>query len=130
MGCAPVRPSCPSGAACLSVSTRIHWRLNTIQRTAEFDRWLGALRDGKAKARVLARIASAQHGNFGDCKAIGDGVREMRIDVGPGYRLYFMRRAETVYLLLAGGDKATQARDIRRAKTMVHELKERGTHRE
>jgi putative addiction module killer protein len=84
------------------------------------------LRDGQAKARVLARIASAQHGNFGDCKAIGAGVSEMRIDVGPGYRLYFVRRAETVYLLLAGGDKSTQVRDIRRAKTMMRELKETG----
>jgi putative addiction module killer protein len=73
------------------------------------------LRDGQAKARVLARIASAQHGNFGDCKAIG-----------AGYRLYFVRRAETVYLLLAGGDKSTQVRDIRRAKTMMRELKETG----
>ena len=100
--------------------------MNTIQRTAEFDRWLGALRDGKAKARVLARIASAQHGNFGDCKAIREGVSEMRIDVGPGYRLYFVRRAETVYLLLAGGDKSTQLRDIRRAMKMVRELKESG----
>ena len=100
--------------------------MNTIQRTAEFDQWLGALRDGKAKAQVLARIASAQHGNFGDCKAIGEGVSEMRIDVGPGYRLYFMRRAETVYLLLAGGDKSTQVRDIRRAKTIVRELKASG----
>jgi putative addiction module killer protein len=100
--------------------------LNTIQRTAEFDRWLGALRDGKAKARVLARIASAQHGNFGDCKAIREGVSEMRIDVGPGYRLYFVRRAETVHLLLAGGDKSTQLRDIRRAMKMVRELKESG----
>jgi putative addiction module killer protein len=84
------------------------------------------LRDGQAKARVLARIASAQHGNFGDCKAIGAGVSEMRIDVGPGYRLYFVRRAEIVYLLLAGGDKSTQVRDIRRAKTMMRELKESG----
>jgi putative addiction module killer protein len=102
--------------------------LNTIQRTAEFDRWLGALRDGKAKARVLARIASAQHGNFGDCKGIGDGVSETRIDAGPGYRLYFMRRADAVYLLLAGGDKSTQDRDIRRAKTMVRELKKSDAH--
>jgi putative addiction module killer protein len=71
-----------------------------------------------------ARIASAQHGNLGDCKGIGDGVSEMRIDAGPGYRLYFMRRAAAVYLLLAGGDKSTQARDIRRAKIMVREPKE------
>lgn len=104
--------------------------MNTIQRTAEFDRWLGALRDGKAKARVLARIASAQHGNFGDCKALGEGASEMRIDVGSGYRLYFMRRAETVYLLSAGGDKSTQARDIRRTKTMVRKLKASDAHQE
>ena len=89
--------------------------MNTIQRIAEFDRWLGALRDREAQARILARIASAQHGNFGDCKVLGEGVSEMRVDVGPGYRVYFMRRGETVYLLLVGGDKSTQAMDVRRA---------------
>lgn len=101
---------------------------NTIQRTAEFDRWLSALRDRKAQARILARIISAQHSNFGDCKALGDGVSEMRIDVGGGYRVYFMRRGEATYLLLAGGDKSTQARDIRRAKSMARELKEPDAH--
>jgi putative addiction module killer protein len=98
--------------------------LNSLQRTTEFDRWLRALRDRTAQARILARIASARDGNFGDCKSIGEGVREMRIDIGPGYRVYFTRRGETVYLLLAGGDKSTQARDIRRAKDMVRELNE------
>jgi putative addiction module killer protein len=98
--------------------------MNSIQRTAEFDRWLGALRDRKAQARILARIASAQHGNFGGCKALGEGVSEMRIDVGPGYRVYFTRRGETVYLLPFGGDKPTQARDIRRAQRMARQLKQ------
>ena len=82
----------------------------------------------KAQARILARIVSAQHGNFGDCKAVGEGLSEMRIDVGAGYRVYFMRRGEAVYLLLAGGDKSTQARDIRRARNMARELKESGAH--
>jgi putative addiction module killer protein len=96
--------------------------LNTIQRTAEFDRWLNALRDRKGQARILARIVSAAHGNFGDCKSVGAGVSEMRIDVGPGYRVYFTRRGETVYLLLAGGDKSTQVADIRRTRRMVRDL--------
>ena len=104
--------------------------MNSIQRTADFDRWLDILRDRKAQARIIARIVSAQHGNFGDCKALGEGVSEMRIDFGPGYRVYFMRRGETVYLLLAGGDKSTQARDIRRAKSMARDLKEMDTRQE
>ena len=102
--------------------------MNTIQRTAEFDRWLGALRDPKAQARIIARIVAAQQGNFGDCKAVGEGVSEMRIDVGAGYRVYFMRLGQAVYLLLAGGDKSTQTRDIRRAKSMARELKQTDAH--
>ena len=100
--------------------------MNTIHRTAEFDRWLSALRDRKAQARILARIVSAQHGNFGDCKSMGEGVSEMRVDFGPGYRVYYTRQGETVYLLLAGGDKATQAKDIKRARGIVRELKASG----
>ena len=100
--------------------------MNTIHRTADFDRWLTALRDRKAQARILARIVSAQHGNFGDCKSMGEGVSEMRIDIGPGYRVYYTRQAETVYLLLAGGDKSTQAKDIKRAQGMVRKLKASG----
>lgn len=96
--------------------------MNSIQRTADFDRWLDILRDRKAQARIIARIVSAQHGNFGDCKALGEGVSEMRIDFGPGYRVYFMRRGETVYLLLVGGDKSTQTRDVRRAKSMARDF--------
>jgi putative addiction module killer protein len=104
--------------------------LNTILRTAEFDRWLGALRDRKAQARILARIASARHGNFGDCKSVGGGVGEMRVDIGPGYRVYFMRRGQAVYLLLVGGDKSTQTTDVRRAQRMAYQLKESDAHKE
>jgi putative addiction module killer protein len=100
--------------------------LNSIHRTAEFDRWLCALRDRKAQARILARIVSAQHGNFGDRKSPGEGVSEMRVDFGPGYRVYYTRQAETVYLLLAGGDKSTQAKDVKRSRRMVRELKASG----
>jgi putative addiction module killer protein len=79
-----------------------------IDRTAEFDGWLKTLKNRKAQARILARIVSAELGNFGDCKPVGEGVSEMRIDFGPGYRVYFTRRGATVYLLLTGGDKSTQ----------------------
>ena len=94
----------------------------TFVRHAIFDEWLHRLRDAKAKARILARITSATYGNFGDCKPVGNGVSEMRVHVGPGYRLYFTRQGKTVYLLLCGGDKSTQDRDIERAKALAQEL--------
>lgn len=86
-----------------------------IEQTDEFDRWLKSLRDQRAVLRVLSRIDSAIHGNFGDCAPVGEGVSEMRIHYGPGYRLYFTRRGAVVYLLLLGGDKSSQKRDIKRA---------------
>jgi putative addiction module killer protein len=95
----------------------------TFLRSDEFNIWLSALRDNVAKARIIARIRSAEQGNFGDCKPIGDGISEMRIDVGPGYRLYFSRRDKVVYLLFCGGDKSTQKQDIQRAKTMLLDLR-------
>ena len=95
--------------------------VNTILKTAEFDKWLSGLRDMKAKVRIAARIRNAEVGNFGDCKFF-DGIGEMRVDVGAGYRVYFVRRGEVVYLLLCGGDKSTQDADIKRAKRMVQEL--------
>lgn len=91
----------------------------TILRTDVFDAWLSGLRDHKAKARILVRIRSAERGHWGDCKPVGDKVSEMRIDVGPGYRVYVTRRGSVVYVLLCGGDKSTQARDIRRAKDIA-----------
>ena len=73
---------------------------------------------------LLARIRSAERGNFGDCESVGDGVSEMRIHYGPGYRVYFTRRDETVYVLLCGGTKRRQQRDIRRAREMARLLDE------
>ena len=90
--------------------------------TPEFDAWLKALRDPTGKARILARIRSAESGNFGDCAAVGGGVFEMRIHVGPGYRVYYGRRGEATYLLLCGGDKSSQRRDIRAARDLLSSL--------
>jgi putative addiction module killer protein len=98
--------------------------MNTFLRTVEFDAWLKALRDAIAKARIIARIRSAEAGNFGDCVPIGDGISEMRVHVGPGYRLYFCRRGDVVYLLLCGGDKSSQKKDIKLAKSILKHLEE------
>jgi putative addiction module killer protein len=91
-------------------------------RTPEFDTWLKALRDPVATGRVIARIRSAEAGNFGDCRPVGEGVSEMRIHVGVGYRLYCCRRGELVYLLLCGGDKSSQRSDIDQAKAILRRL--------
>ncbi len=98
--------------------------MTAFVRSEDFDAWLSALDDLKAKARILARLRSATLGNFGDCAAVGEGVSEMRVHVGPGYRVYFVRMGATVYVLLTGGDKSSQKRDIVRAKQMARELKE------
>jgi putative addiction module killer protein len=96
--------------------------MSTFLRTPEFDVWLKALRDPIAKARVIARIRSAEAGNLGDCTPVGDGISEMRIHVGPGYRMYFCRRGEITYLLLCAGDKSSQQKDIRTAKALLKSL--------
>jgi putative addiction module killer protein len=98
--------------------------MNTIVRSSDFDAWLSALADHKAKARVLARIAAAKFGNFGDCEPVGEGVSEMRIHTGAGYRVYFTRTELTTYVLLIGGDKSSQMKDVVRAKSMARDLKE------
>lgn len=98
--------------------------MNTFLRSHEFDEWLAALRDDIGRARIIHRIRSAELGNFGDCEPVGEGVSEMRVHVGPGYRVYFARRGEVVYLLLVGGDKKSQKRDIKRALEMAQSLKE------
>lgn len=92
--------------------------MNTITKTDEFDAWLSDLSDLVAKAKILARIRRAELGNFGDSEPVGDGISEMRIDFGPGYRVYYAREGRVVYLLLNGGDKSTQKTDIKRAKAM------------
>lgn len=96
--------------------------MNTFERSEVFDRWMADLKDMKVRARILQRIASAKYGNFGDCAFIAEGVFEMRIHCGPGYRLYYTRRDQRGYLLLVGGDKGSQKRDIRRAIEMARSL--------
>jgi len=97
--------------------------VNTFVRSSDFDAWLSNLTDQKAKARILARILSATFGNFGDCEPVGEGVSEMRIHVGAGYRIYYTRTGTSVYVLLAGGVKASQTKDVAKAKKMACELK-------
>ncbi|MGB9130294.1 MAG: type II toxin-antitoxin system RelE/ParE family toxin [Thiobacillus sp.] len=94
----------------------------TFLRSEEFDTWLSALKDKLGRARIIHRIRSAEHGNFGDCEAVGEGVSEMRIHFGPGYRVYYTRRGEVIYLLLLGGDKRSQKRDIKHAIEMARAL--------
>ena len=97
--------------------------MNTFYRTAEFDSWLSNLKEKIGKARILKRIRAAEGGNLGDCEPVGEGVSEMRIHVGPGYRLYYTRTGEVIYLLLLGGGKSSQSRDIKRAIEMARSLK-------
>lgn len=84
-------------------------------KTGYFYKWLTSLRDGKARMKIVRRIERAEQGNFGDHKNVDGPVWEMRIDYGPGYRLYYAKKGETVYLLLCGGDKSSQQADIRLA---------------
>ena len=99
--------------------------MNTIVRTAGFDAWLKALKDPLGKARIIERIRSAERNHFGDCSTVGGGVFEMRVHVGPGYRVYFMRRTDVLYVLLCGGAKNRQRQDIQRAREMARRLKEK-----
>lgn len=100
--------------------------MNSIIRTEAFDAWLSKLKDFRGKARIIERIRSAERGNFGDCGAVGQGVSEMRIHFGPGYRVYFTHIGDVVYVLLCGGTKRGQKRDIARAKEIAKLLKRKG----
>ena len=95
-----------------------------ILRSDEFDEWLRKLRDDRARARIQARILRLSMGNAGDAKPVGEGISEMRIDYGPGYRVYFIRRGDELIVLLCGGDKAMQDKDIKLAKTIALRWKE------
>lgn len=94
----------------------------TVLTTEAFDIWFSALRDRKAARRIQARIDRAETGNLGDCAPVGEGVSEMRIHHGPGYRVYFVQRGLEVIVLLGGGDKATQARDITAALALAKQV--------
>ena len=90
-----------------------------LRETSIFGNWLSKLREARAKARILARLESARLGNLGDVRFVGEGVSEMRVDVGAGYRVYFTGRQRVVILLLCGGDKSSQAKDIAYARRLA-----------
>jgi len=98
--------------------------MNTIRRTEEFMTWISKLKDVAGKARIAARLKMAAAGNFGDHKSVGQGVMEMRIHTGTGYRVYYAQEGDTVYILLIGGDKSTQDKDIKKAHELWKEIKE------
>ncbi|KRH99655.1 type II toxin-antitoxin system RelE/ParE family toxin [Curvibacter sp. PAE-UM] len=96
--------------------------MKTIHTTEVFDAWFAGLKDRQAARRVQVRIDRAEDGNFGDCAPVGEGVSEMRIHHGPGYRVYFTQRGVELVILLAGGDKSTQAADIKTALALARQL--------
>jgi putative addiction module killer protein len=94
-----------------------------VLKSATFEKWFNGLRDRQAQARITARISRLALGNAGDVKPVGSGVSEMRIDCGPGYRVYFQQRGPAIALLLCAGDKSTQDADIRRAIQIAKDWK-------
>src|SRR5574338_107879 len=95
-----------------------------IRKTEVFAQWLNSLRDIQARARILVRIERLAAGNPGDVEAVGEGISELRINYGPGYRVYFKQRGRELSILLAGGDKSTQAKDIKTALRLARNLSE------
>ncbi|MGO4525388.1 type II toxin-antitoxin system RelE/ParE family toxin [Microvirga sp. 2MCAF35] len=95
-----------------------------VRQTAEYAKWFDSLRDIKARAKINVRIRRLSLGNPGDVKPVGEGVSEMRVDYGPGYRIYFVQLGQVVVLLLCGGDKSSQSRDIEKAKALANAWKE------
>jgi putative addiction module killer protein len=95
-----------------------------VRQTDAFREWIGALADKRAVERIAQRILRAEAGLLGDVKPVGAGVSELRIDYGPGYRVYFVQRGRVLVVLLCGGDKRTQAQDIKRAQQMATELED------
>ncbi|ENB9664862.1 MULTISPECIES: type II toxin-antitoxin system RelE/ParE family toxin [Pseudomonas] len=96
--------------------------MHTLIQTDTYRTWFAALRDPRAKARITVRLRRVGLGVMGDCRPVAEGVSELRIDYGPGYRVYFVRRGYEVIILLAGGDKASQARDIKSALKLARDL--------
>lgn len=98
--------------------------MKSVVTTSVFDDWFDGLRDNQTKRRIQARIDRAEDGNFGDCKPVGKSVSEMRIDHGPGYRIYFTQRGLELVILLAGGDKSSQQNDIKTSLKLARELED------
>ena len=95
-----------------------------IRRTEQFTRWLIDLKDRQGRARILTRVDRLEEGNPGNWRSVGSGVLELKIDFGPGYRVYYVQRGAALLVLLCGGDKSTQVRDIELAKALAAELEE------
>jgi putative addiction module killer protein len=93
-----------------------------VRQTNEYARWFDKLRDAQARARILVRLRRLSLGNTGDVRPVGEGISELRIDYGPGYRIYFKSQGKTIIVLLIGGNKRTQKRDIERAKELARDL--------
>lgn len=98
--------------------------MKTIKQTKLYMKWYERLKDRQAKARIAVRIRRMQFGNFGDAKSVGEGVSELRFAFGPGYRVYFTERNGEIIILLAGGDKSTQRRDIEKAKQLAQDMED------
>jgi putative addiction module killer protein len=95
-----------------------------VRQTPQFSKWMAGLRDSRTRAKVAARIDRLALGNQGDVAPVGEGVSELRIRYGPGYRVYFVRRGKTLVVLLCGGDKSTQVKDIKAAKALADRLED------
>ncbi len=93
-----------------------------VRKTEIFDKWFTKLKDRKAKARIQARIDRVEIGNFGDVSPVGEGISELRIFYGPGYRVYYVQKDSVVVILLSGGDKSSQKTDIAKAKEVAKQL--------
>jgi len=98
--------------------------MNEVSKTATFSDWMAGLRDHRARAKIAARIDRLAHCNAGDVRPVGEGVSELRIHYGPGYRVYFVARGKTLIVLLCGGDKSTQTKDIKTAKMLAAGLED------
>ena len=94
-----------------------------IKSTNIFSKWLSKLKDLRGRIAVARRIERMEYGNFGDVKSVGRSILELRITIGPGYRVYFSKREEKIIILLVGGDKSTQSKDIEKAKKLLEEYK-------
>ncbi len=94
-----------------------------VKKSTHFDKWMDSLKDLRGKIAIARRIERMSNGNFGDVKSVGIGVSELRVTVGPGYRVYFTKLEERLIVLLVGGDKSTQAKDIKKAKVSLEEIK-------
>ena len=112
----------PGDSPCRSYPSGYNASVLEVIQTELFRRWLERLRDRRARLRIAARIVAVQEGHFGDWKAIDRTVSELRVHAGPGYRIYFTRRGDTLVILLAGGDKQSQRRDIESARRLAAEL--------